>query len=1066
MKKLFFLYVWLNLTRIAELRKEDLVKHIRKRTIQTGRLFFSSSLKKKITIYPKLRRNNKELIYISMINKHVLSVFSLLIFSAFLIAQPVNDECANAIQLTDITDWCSAPSEFTNVGATASSFGAASCFSNANNDVWFSFTALASDVTVAVLGAVPIAAGGTLNNPAVALYSGDCDDVISELQCEADLINNNIIEMYRGGLTVGETYYIRVNGRSNNTGTFELCINNYYPPVDPGSDCNLGAILCDTAPFTIQSVVGAGSDTNEADGSCLGASGGSETNSTWFSWTASNNGALNFILTPTNPEDDLDFVLYELPNGLNNCAGKQVLRCMASGDFGTSGAPCMGATGLAASATDTEEAPGCSAGDDNFLAPLQQDAGTSYALLINNFTSTGNGFSMSFGGTAQFVGPNADFTDNDPDDTVCAGESITFEDNSAFSLGPIMGWEWNFGVGAVPQTATGAGPHAVQFTQPGQISVVLRVETQLGCIVSHVVDYTIDACCDGVNEMFSSFTQNNLDCADDADGAIDVTVSGGTPPFEFEWSTGDTSEDLNDLVPGNYLLTITDQIGCNAMYDIDISGPPLYDYAEAITMPTCGGGTDGAIDLTVGGATPPYTFAWAQNGAPFGGNTEDLTNIPVGDYSVLITDNNSCEISRDFEVRELELILDPDANIVLPSCNGASDGTIELNITNGLPPYEFDLNDGNGFTSNSIIQNVAAGTYTVTVRDANMCMGNIDIEIMEPDVLEVTLDGMDISCFGYDDGSVDATTIGGTMPYSYSWNPVQTDTSNLTDLSAGDYTVSVTDNNGCTATAMATIIEPLAVNIDSIMTADNACFGGTDGALTIFPSGGSPPFQYSSDGITFQDSPTLTGLSSGTVTVTIRDVFGCDFSAETTISQPIELILNAGNDVEIDLSYTTDLDAVLTNSNIEHTIVWTPEIGLSCTDCFDPTAAPPITTTYVATITTIEGCTATDSVTVTVNDVRPVYIPNVFSPNFDGSNDNFTAFGGQAATLIKAFRVFDRWGGLMYVATNIDPNNLSVGWDGTNNGREVGQGVYVYHIRIEFFDGEIFDYQGDVMVVR
>lgn len=1001
-----------------------------------------------------------------MVNKKIFLAIALIIFSTFLVAQPANDECENAIQITDVTNWCSASGEYTNVAATASTYGPASCFSNANNDVWFTFTAVASDVTITIVGAVPIAPGGTLNNPAVALYAGDCSGTINELRCEADLINNNITELYRGGLTVGQTYYIRVNGRSNNTGTFQFCINNYYPPVEPGSDCGTSAFLCDTSPFTIQSVIGGGADTNEAAGTCLDGGGGvdTETNSTWFTWTAANNGMLSFTLTPTNPEDDLDFIVYELDG--NNCANKQVLRCMASGEFGTSSAPCMGPTGLAIGSTDTEEGIGCNPGDDNFLAPLQMEIATTYALLVNNFTSTGNGFSISFGGNAQFVGPDAQFSD-DVTGTVCAGESITFTDNSTFNVGNITTREWNFGLGAVPQTATGLGPHTVQFTQPGDISVVLQLETDLGCIVSHVVDYTIDACCDGVNEMFTSFTQNNLDCADDANGAIDVSVSGGTPPFEFEWSTGDTSEDLVNLIPGNYLVTISDQIGCETIFDIDIDGPPLFDYAEAITSPTCGGGTDGAINLTVGGATPPYTFAWTQNGAPFGGNTEDLTDIPVGDYAVVITDDNGCQISHEYEVRELQLELSPDANIVEPSCTGASDGTIELDILNGLPPYEFDLNDGNGFTSNSIIQNVAAGTYTVTIRDANLCTGNIDIVITEPDLLEIALTGMDISCFGYADGTVDASATGGTIPYTYTWNPTQTNTANIADLTAGDYSITVTDENGCMATAMTTIIEPAPVNIDSITSTDNVCFGGSAGALTVYPSGGSPPFQYSTDGVNFQDSPTLTNLPSGTVTVTIRDAMDCDFSTEAGISQPIELVVYAGEDVEIDLSFTTDLNAILTNSTAEHTIEWTPPTGLSCIDCFDPIAAPPITTTYLATITTVEGCTATDSVTVTVNDVRPVYIPNIFSPNFDGSNDTFTAFGGQAATLIKEFRVYNRWGGLVYEGIDIDPSNLSAGWDGTTpNGRKVDQGVYVYHIRMEFFDGEIFDYQGDVMVVR
>jgi len=582
--------------------------------------------------------------------------------------------------------WCSASGEYTNVGATASGFPQAACFSNANNDVWFSFTAVATDITVTAIGAVPFDSGGTLNNPAVALYSGDCGGAIDELACEADLINNNIVELNEGDLTVGQTYYIRVNGRSNNTGTFQLCVNNFYPPVDPGPDCAAASFLCDTSPFTVQSVTGAGADPDEAAGTCLGENGTqSENNSTWFTWTAANNGMLTFVLTPTNPEDDLDFVVYELAG--NSCGSKEVLRCMASGDFPGGNANCLGPTGLAVGSTDTEELFNCDGpGDDNFLAPLQMEIATTYALLVNNFTSTGNGFSIAFGGTGQFVGPNAQFSD-DVTGTVCAGESITFTDNSTFNVGNITSREWNFGLGAVPQTATGVGPHTVQFTQPGNISVVLQLETDLGCLVSHVVDYPIDACCDGINEMFASFMQINLDCADDADGAIDVSVSGGTPPFEFAWSTGDTSEDLADLIPGNYDVTISDQIGCETIFDIDVDGPPLFDFAGALTEPTCGGGTDGLIDLTLGGATPPYTFVWTQNGAPFGGNTEDLVDIPIGDYAVVITDANGCQIDSSFVVNELQLELSPDANIVEPSCNGASDGTIELDVQNGQKMY-------------------------------------------------------------------------------------------------------------------------------------------------------------------------------------------------------------------------------------------------------------------------------------------------------------------------------------------------------------------------------------------
>ncbi len=1002
--------------------------------------------------------------------KRYLFTLAVLLCSVLAIAQPANDECDTAINIPDVSDWCSAAATYTNVGATASGFGPASCFDSANNDVWFSFTAIATDVVITVIGDQSIGGGGTLNNPSVALYDGTCAGTIGQFQCETDAVNNNIVELYKGGLTVGETYLIRINGRAGNTGTFELCINNFYPPVEPGSDCPTAAILCDKSPFAIQSVVGAGNDTDEADGTCLdaGAQGNSESNSTWFTWTAATNGTLTFTLTPTNPADDLDFVIFELPNGVNNCSGKNPILCMASGEFGTSNAPCMGPTGLMAGDTDTVENPGCDPGNNNFLQPLNMLAGVSYGLLINNFTSTGNGFSISWGGTGEFVGPVASFTDNDPDDILCAGESVTFQDASSFSLGMVTGWEWNFGVGATPATASGQGPHNVVFTEPGEASVVLTVETDLGCIVTEVGVFQVEPCCNSLNQMFASYTSMDLICADDLDGFIDVEVTGGTPPFIYNWSTGDVGQDLTGLAPGDYSVTIEDQIGCDTIFNVTLTGPPAFDYAEDITMPTCNGGMDGAVNLTIGGATPPYSFQWTDtNTGTSLGTNEDLNNIPIGDYTVVITDANNCQITRDFEVRELELILDPNANVITsPSCYGESDGTIQVTIANGLAPYAYDLNDGNGFTSANVIAGVAAGTYMVTVRDANFCFGNFEIEVQQPDSLIVDLLVMDISCFGYDDGMISADAMGGTGDYTYNWSPAFGDTSMIADLVPGDYFLTVTDENGCAATADAMIIEPAEVGIDSIIVQDNVCFGASDGQMTVYAFGGNPPFEYSSDGINFQTDSLLTGLEAGTYTITIRDIFGCDFSSTASISEPFELILDARYDQEVDLGYSANIDAVLLNSNVEHTIEWTPAAGLSCTDCFDPIATPVQTTNYVATITTVQGCTATDSLTITVNDVRPVYIPNVFSPNYDGTNDVFMVHGGLAVSQVLEFNVFDRWGGLVFQAENVPTDDSQFGWDGSVKGKAVNNGVYVYIAKVEYIDGVVIDYKGSVTVVK
>ena len=136
-------------------------------------------------------------------------------------AQPSNDDCENAFVILDVTNWCSEVAEFTNVDATDSGYGAASCFTGAHNDVWFSFTPVSTDVTITIIGNTNQGAGGSLSRPEVALYRGDCGGIINEEQCETDASGNNVIELYKGGLAPGLTYWIRVQGRNGNTGTFQ-----------------------------------------------------------------------------------------------------------------------------------------------------------------------------------------------------------------------------------------------------------------------------------------------------------------------------------------------------------------------------------------------------------------------------------------------------------------------------------------------------------------------------------------------------------------------------------------------------------------------------------------------------------------------------------------------------------------------------------------------------------------------------------------------------------------------------------------------------------------------------
>ena len=428
-------------------------------------------------------------------------LFFYLIYSFRALAQPSNDDCQNAIALPLSSNWCSSFAAFTNLGASASSFSSPTCFGNAGNDVWFSFISVGTDINITIIGNQSPNAGGTLLSPETALYIGSCtgSSTLTQIGCATASGAANIIDLYKGGLIIGQTYLIRVQSNSND-GSFKICAQNYNATALPGSDCNNAAVLCDKSSFVVQSVSGAGIDPDEANNSCLGGLGGnSESNSSWMKWTCDQSGSFVFTLTPNNDPDDLDFVLYELPNGINNCNGKVALRCMAAGQvLSQYPSPCHGPTGLNFTATDQIEGAGCSAGQDNWLSSVNLIAGKSYALMVNNFSATGNGFQVEFGGTATFQGPVADFSLAVTDDT-CTNSPLQFIDNSGFAFGNISKWTWTFGSGASPQTANTMGPHSVSYSTEGQKSIVLSVESDKGCIISDVMILDVDNCCETQN---------------------------------------------------------------------------------------------------------------------------------------------------------------------------------------------------------------------------------------------------------------------------------------------------------------------------------------------------------------------------------------------------------------------------------------------------------------------------------------------------------------------------------------------------------------------------------------
>jgi len=546
-------------------------------------------------------------------------------------AQPSNDDCAAAILIQDLTNFCSADAAFSNIDATPTDWQGDNTLSANGKDVWFQFTAIASTINLVIRGSNTT---GSLSRPEVELLSGtNCNGEFLILR-SATASNTNLVEINKSGLIPGVTYFFRVQGLNERTGTFQLCANNFFPPQSPGSDIEIASTLCNKSSFVIEQIEGAGDDNDEAAGTCLdvGFFSPSEQSSTWFTWIAANEGTLSFTLDPINPSDDLDFVVYELPNGIKNGTGKQALRCMA--------AACVGPTGLSDSSSDFSEEPGCEAGQDGFVKSLDMEEGTAYGLLINNFTESGNGFTITFGGTGEFQGPEPIIIARIEGDivdaaTLCIGDAIAFDGRaSAFSQGRITDYEWVFGIGATPETATGSNPGEVIYNEPGVKTVALTITTEDGCKVSTVREaiVTVDTCCLAV-DILADVTQ----IQQGETTILETNVVQAIGTVEYQWTPADVVSCTDCPNPSitpeentTIIVMITDGNGCEASDSILIEVEP--EPIKEISIPNAfTPNEDGFNDrFTLLGGAPDDRITSLQIFTRWGNLVFEANNIPLG----------------------------------------------------------------------------------------------------------------------------------------------------------------------------------------------------------------------------------------------------------------------------------------------------------------------------------------------------------------------------------------------------------------------------------------------------
>lgn len=375
----------------------------------------------------------------------------------------------------------------------------------------------------------------------------------------------------------------------------------------------------------------------------------------------------------------------------------------------------------------------------------------------------------------------------------------------------------------------------------------------------------------------TSFTKTDIACFGAATGAIDLTTSGGTAPYTYLWSNGETSSDISNLISGNYSVTVTDENGCTTSNSINLTQPIAgINLTESHINMLCFGESTGSIDVTTSGGTSPYAFSWNS-----GQNTEDIAGISSGIYTLTVTDAQSCVETIQVEVEQPNQPLTATETHTDALCIGAQQGTIDLTVFGGTAPYVINWNNG---SSNEDQIDLLAGIYEAQITDVNACATSISVEILDPSNTTVLSEThIDAACFSQAIGSIDLTVTGGTSPYNFDWSTGAT-TEDISNLFAGNYFVNVTDFNGCGEFLAIEITEPATAVSGSLTHTDVLCHGNNTGQIAASASGGVAPYTYLwSNGET---TAQITQLIAGIYSIVISDANGCEFNLSEEINQP------------------------------------------------------------------------------------------------------------------------------------------------------------------------------------
>ncbi len=655
----------------------------------------------------------------------------------------------------------------------------------------------------------------------------------------------------------------------------------------------------------------------------------------------------------------------------------------------------------------------------------------------------------------------------------------------------------------------------------------LYTKDNAGTIVSSSATLTAPSAVAGTT------TITNVLCNGGSTGSITVNASGGTPSYQYSLNGGtfQVSNVFSGLTANTYSIIIKDANNCTTTISATATQPTAVNATAVTVNVLCNGGATGSITVTATGGTPGYQYA--LNGGTYQASNL-FSGLTANTYSISVKDANNCVFTFNATITQPAAAVNATIASSNVLCNGGATGSITVNATGGTPGYQYALNGGT-YQASNIFNGLIAGTYSVTVKDANNCTKLVsNIVITQPaNALSATRVFANALCFGGSTGSITITATGGTPGYQYALNGGGYQGSNIfSGLAAGSYSVTVRDANNCTVNISPIVISQPVVLTASVVTQGAGCGVIPSGSITVTANGGTPAYQYALNGGTYQASNFFSGLAGGNYSVAVKDANGCTAGIEAIVGASFNLVVSTINDATLcagtSIPLTTTSNGTsfswspatgLNNSGAQSPIaspttftryivtaslgpctakdtvnisvnplpsvnagaditlilgdeaninaiaspgiyLWTPSTGLSSTNSLITKAKPTLTTTYTLRATNDQGCTATDDVLVTVlpDCFKPA---NAFTPNGDGINDKWQVLVGGSCTKSVDVTVFNRNGSIVF-----EGKNYNNSWDGTYSGKGLPDGTYYWVIKLVYLDGRYISAKGSVTILR